>query len=148
MGGKMARNKGQRGEREAIALLQQVVDEVCEKKQVERVVLKRNLMQTMEGGCDVAGLEWMSLEVKRVENQSGLNGWWAQALRQANFGKPNEKTAVLMYRPNNSQWKVRMRVPIAVERNMRGPKMIRATVTVDIQTFLVYFRERLKVELV
>lgn len=146
MSGKMARGKGQRGEREVIALLQPIVDEECQRVGRGKVELSRNLLQTREGGCDIAGMEWMALEVKRVENQSMINQWWQQTLRQAgptSGGGVHERVPVLLYRPNNVAWKCRMRVPIA---GIGGPTIL-ATITVDIQTFLVWFRYRVRAEL-
>jgi hypothetical protein len=130
----MARNKGQRGEREVLGMLQPIVDEECERAGVGRVELKRNLFQTLEGGCDIAGLDWMSLEVKRVENASGIGSWWAQTLRQAGTGKDgrSERVPVLLHRQNNQPWKCRMRVPIG---GLGGP------------TVLVWFRYKVRCEL-
>jgi hypothetical protein len=86
----MARNKGQRGEREVIAVLQPIVNRVYLKYSFEPPLLKRNLLQTREGGFDIMGLEWMALEVKYQEHEN-VNGWWRQTCKQAGtdlVGKP------------------------------------------------------------
>lgn len=142
MSGRMARNKGKRGEREVINLLQPIVDKVAAEVGVEAPKLMRGWGAARRGDHDVHGLEWLSLEVKRVENLSGLGSWWRQCCKQAGKGQ----TAVLLYRPNNVKWKVKMRVPVRI--GGRGStRHVLAPVTVDIETFLVYFEERVRVEL-
>lgn len=70
--------------------------------------LKRNLMQSREGGYDLVGIDWLALEVKR---QEGLNisGWWRQAVRQAGEGQ----TPFLMYKQNFKPWGFRVRFSCA-----------------------------------
>lgn len=139
MSGRMARNKGQRGEREVIALLQPIVDKVAAELGVEPPKLMRGWGAARRGDQDVHGLEWLALEVKRVENIGGLGGWWRQTLAQAKKGM----TPVLFYRPNHNPWRVRTRVAVRVGRGTA----VKMTVTVDIQDWLVYFEERLRTEL-
>lgn len=105
MAGKMSRNKGKRGEREIIALLQPVVSEVYTAHGLEPPVLKRNTMQSDGGGFDIHGLEWCALEVKRQETLC-LPAWWRQTLRQAGPGT----LPVLAYRQSREPWRVRVPV--------------------------------------
>lgn len=114
MGGNMSRNKGQRGEREAAALLMEwatpVVDAVRSlpdgaERLLDDVVLVRNLMQSRAGGYDIDGLPWLALEVKRHETLS-VPAWWRQTLDQT--GK--DQVACLMYRMNRTQWRFKVRL--------------------------------------
>ena len=88
--GNMARMKGQRGELEVVKLLQPTVTSCYMMKGLEVPQLARNLSQTRDGGFDIAGLEWMALEVKRQETLN-VKAWWEQTCRQAGtdeFGMP------------------------------------------------------------
>lgn len=102
--GKMARDKGARGEREVIELLQPIVDTAYQAAGLEPPKLKRtSSTQADGGGCDVCGLDWLALEVKRCETLQ-LDAWWRQCLAQA---KPSQ-LPVLAYRRNGTQWRVRL----------------------------------------
>lgn len=93
MSGNMSRNKGQRGEREVVKLLQPIVDKVYGSLGLTPPVLERNLMQSHKGGFDIAGLHWMALEVKYQETLN-VGMWWNQTLAQANVdinGNPLRK---------------------------------------------------------
>lgn len=107
MSGTMSRNKGKRAEREVIAILQPIVNHVWLTHGLEPPLLQRNTLQSDQGGCDLAGLEWLSLEVKHCETFQ-LTQWWAQTVRQAKGRNGQKKTAVLFYRKNNVAWRVRM----------------------------------------
>ena len=81
--GSMARSKGQRGEREIVALLQAVVNEVytaynrkvistteselVQYRTLEVPLLQRNTIQSDRGGYDIVGLDWLAPEVKVPE---------------------------------------------------------------------------------
>lgn len=137
--GQMSRNKGARGEREAIALLQPVVNRVCADCGKVPFALIRDTRQRYQAKLyDVFGIPWMALEVKRVENQSGLEGWWRQTLAATKEGQ----TPVLMYRQNNQPWKVRTRVTV-----LAGKSKIKITVNMRVDDFLVWFEYRLRSEL-
>ena len=88
--GNMARNKGQRGERELCDLLAR---ELALPDGV-----RRNLEQVRSGGADIMEIAGYAFEVKRVEVLA-VNTWWQQALRQA-----GARTPVLAYRQNRKQW--------------------------------------------
>lgn len=108
-----ARAKGQRGEREAIAVLQPIVDVVYGPGVL---VLERNLTQTRGGGYDIVGLPWLALEVKRQESGSSSQ-WWRQTIRQA---KPGQ-VPVLMWRGNRQPWRYRTALPVVTGQWQVGP---------------------------
>lgn len=122
MAGNMSRNKGQRGEREAAALIMKWSAEVVDTLRdygydVEDVKVERNLNQTRVGSggsYDLVGIEWLALEVKRQETLN-VNAWWAQTVKQCG----EDQEPLLMYRQNNQKWKfmtkiVYQGVPITV----------------------------------
>jgi hypothetical protein len=139
-----ARAKGQRGEREVVALLQPVVTKVYHAAGLPAPELERNLMQSRKGGYDIVGLDWFALEVKRHENLglSGIREWWEQCTRQAAEGQE----AVLFYRPNRLHWLIKMYGYLCVGPN--GGYRVRSPVTVDLPTFLMWFELRLTRDLV
>ena len=140
MGGNSSRQKGARGEREAIALLQPHVNDICGQCGKAAFELIRDSRQRYEKKhYDVFGLPWLALEVKRHENLGPLNSWWQQTRASAKEGQ----IPVLMYRANNQPWRVKMRVPVAIRKGVR----VRMDVTVSWDDFIVWFRERLKREL-
>lgn len=98
MGGLASRNKGKRGEREVIKLLQPIVDSVYGEG---AILLQRNMLQSDKGGCDIAGLEKFAIEIKRHERLN-VKAWWRQTLEQA---KPHQ-IPVLFYRQNGESWTV------------------------------------------
>jgi len=112
-----ARNKGARGEREAIAILQAVVEECLGS---EAFVLKRNLEQTREGGADITGapLEYdlFSFEIKRQEKLE-LNKWWKQTVTQADA---TGRIPVLMYKQSRVEWKVIVPATLAEYKSVRA----------------------------
>lgn len=135
MSGRRSRNKGARGEREAIALLQPVIDRVCERTGEIRFELKRDYRQRFEGKrYDLIGLPWFAFEIKRVENLSGMGGWWRQVMDAADDGQ----IPVLMYRQNHRKWKVRTRLPIRV---VKGGTAVRVTMDIRIEDFLVFMEQ-------
>lgn len=101
MGGKMSRNKGQRAERQFISMLQAVVDWHYRGAELPAPELKRNLMQTQNGGYDVVGLEWAAIEVKHQETLS-INSWWEQTIRQCG----DNQIPILAYKQNRRSWRV------------------------------------------
>lgn len=137
MSGNRSRNKGQRGERQVIEMLQPVVNEVYSVHGREAPVLKRNTLQSDGGGSDIAGLPWLALEVKYQE-QLSLNTWWAQCLEQAG----TVRDPVLFYRRNKVAWGIMM-------YGMLGMPGARFTTRVIVtpEDFLLWFRIRLSQEL-
>lgn len=177
MGGLMSRNKGQRGEREVIALLQPTVDRLYVQAGYPTPILARNLSQSREGGFDIAGLEWLAIEVKYQENEN-VKGWWEQACRQAgvdHLGMPLQENGMevpviggvrvlprgeLDGRKSPGVGRIMTRTPILFYRSNRnqwkvqligrlfGEKsQFRTPVRVDIRQFMAWFELRLKEEL-
>lgn len=168
-----AKQKGANGEREVASLLQPVVDraymETLGITQREVPKLQRNLLQTREGGYDLVGLDWLALEVKRVEavgasgqiRKGALRGWWLQCVTAASKREVVDgqvvsrvvKEPVLFYRPNGVTWTVRMYGHLSIpDVNMgsfgvmRG-KRVKAPVTVELEPFLVWLDLRIRHEL-
>jgi hypothetical protein len=111
---KASRDKGVRGEREVIDLLQPIVDNAYRIMGRTSPKLKRtSSMQADGGGCDVHGIDWLALEVKRCETMQ-LDVWWKQCLSQT---KPGQ-IPVLVYRQNSRQWRARLLVQIAVTHTL------------------------------
>lgn len=87
---KASRDKGARGEREALKLLGAELGEM----------LTRNLEQTRDGGGDCLCVKGWAIEVKRVESLSRPK-WWRQAVEQAaRVGAE----PMLLYRRNREPW--------------------------------------------
>lgn len=103
------RTKGQRGEREAAALVESWGKPITDSLGMPPVELTRNLAQSQDGGYDLVGLDWLALEVKRHESTAQLSQWWKQAVRQAKAGQ----IPLLMYRQNRTPWKFRVRLTAA-----------------------------------
>ena len=103
MGGLTSRNKGKRGEREVVKLLQSACDEVYEYYAHPAPVFERNQMQSNLGGYDNVGLEWLAVEVK-FQEQLQPDAWWKQTTEQAG----DEQIPVLFYRKSRMKWRVRM----------------------------------------
>lgn len=125
--GRSARNKGKNGEREIIALLQPVVNQVFVAHEQEPPLLQRNTLQSDKGGCDIHGLEWFAPEVKFQESQA-VNTWWQQTVEQAGA----RTVPVLFYRRSHGDWQVRMYGTLC-----HGCTVV---VTVDMNAFLIWFR--------
>lgn len=62
--------------------------------------LKRNLLQTREGGADISGCHPLCIEVKRCERIE-LNKWWKQVTKAT---EP-EEISIVAYRPNKQPWR-------------------------------------------
>lgn len=133
MGGTMSRNKGQRGEREVIKLLQPTISLVYGGAGFDIPALERNLMQSNNGGFDLTGLDWLALEVKYQE-QEQVKAWWLQTVRQAGL----KREPVLFYRRNNVKWRVRMFGYL-----IAGDKRVKCPVDISVEAFLAYFKKRL-----
>lgn len=99
--------KGASGEREAAAVLAGWIEPVYRHAGVEVPDIKRNLMQTREGGYDLVGIDWLALEVKRQENMA-LPSWWRQTVKNASMGQ----IPFLMWRQNRRPWFFRVRVEV------------------------------------
>lgn len=149
----MARDKGKRGERAVIDWLQPIVDEVYTSLGLKPVLLQRNTIQSDRGGSDLVGLPWLSAEVKNVENDSPglLDSWWEQTERQAReWSQPNRPLMpVLFYMRNRRPIRVRM-CGILFDTESEGgvrDAWCNALVDVSAEHFELYFRQRLRAEL-
>lgn len=136
MGGKQSRDKGKRGEREVVKLLQPIVDIAYRDKGLEPPVLERNLMQSHKGGCDLVGLDWLALEVKFQENTQ-LKTWWEQTKSQSKGREP-----VLIHRKSRQEWRVRMFGHLLI-----GSRRVKTPVDISLQAFSLYFKIRIEEEL-
>ncbi len=63
--------------------------------------LKRNLLQTREGGSDITGCHPWVIEVKRCQ-QLEHNKWWRQV--SAAITDPDIEIPTVAYRQNHGQW--------------------------------------------
>lgn len=121
------RNKGKSGERQVIALLQPVVNEVYVAHGLKPPLLERNLLQANLGGCDLHGLAWFAPEVKLCETFA-LPAWWKQCLTQAG----DTRVPVLFYRRNRVDWQVMMHATLRPGCT--------AVAIVSVAAFLTWFR--------
>lgn len=143
-----ARNKGRSGEQEVATLFRGWIEQVREELGLspeQMPEIKRNQMQTAgqhrsEGQADIVGIDWLSIEVKRVENdgKSNMQSWWEQCKSQAARGAD----PVLFWRLNGTQWSVKMYGWLALPNERR----VRAPVVITDSIFAVWFRERLKMD--
>lgn len=164
MMGSFAKQKGKRGEREAVKVLQPAIDEVwkwlygveeCWDSKFEdregkggmsdqqwdmRPQLFRNQNQSFEGGYDIDGLAWMALEIKRCETLN-LNKWWEQTMRQEGAGQ----TGVLMYRQSRKPWRIQMMGRIVYDN--QSMEYVNTRVDITLEDFLSWFKSRLLVEI-
>lgn len=138
MGGLASRNKGKRGEREVVNLLQPVINEVWSHfpQAGEPPLLQRNTLQSDRGGFDIVGLDWMAIEVK-FQEQLNVKAWWEQCVRQAGISK----VPVLFYRKSRMEWKVRLRVNLNIKRKWQVQY---CTVEMELQEFLEFFATQIE----
>lgn len=143
-----ARDKGARGERSAIALLQPVVNACYEKHGLVPPTLARNSLQSRFGGFDIVGVDWLALEIKNQEKEN-RSVWWEQTKIQAikaekSLGKTyyGPLEPVLMYKANRVAWRVMMHGYLPA-----GSKRLKATVDISADAFLAWFKLRLTQEL-
>ena len=134
MGGRFSREKGKRGEREVVKILRDTAEKVC-----YPVKLERNLLQANDGGQDIIGFDWLSVEVKRQEVLH-VDKWWQQTLEQCGEGQ----IPVLFYRMTRRPWRVVMRAELKV---IDGERLV-APVEISLDTFLEWFELELYSRLV
>ena len=124
-----AKAKGSRGELEAVHLLQPVIDEVY--KPHTDIIQPPKLRRSVSGGYDIAGLEWMALEVKNCKTLC-LEDWWQQTCLQC----INNKEPVLMYKMHGKH------------KGWRAMHMINGHRVIQLQDdWLDYFRKRVRTDL-
>lgn len=137
MSGKKSLDKGKRAEREVVKLLQPVVDDAYQRKGYEPPLLQRNLMQSHTGGYDIAGLEWLALEVKHHQKPQ-VKQWWEQTLGQAS----DEQEPILIYKVTGGKWRVRMHAQL-----LSNVEDLLVPVDIAVEDFLYYLWHRLAREL-
>ena len=94
MSGKMSRDKGARGEREAAKVLAEATG----------FPVDRSARIGKVGAADLVGLPGFCIEVKYLYGTPVVNQWWKQAVRQA-----DGETPLLMYRLRGHRvWTVRI----------------------------------------
>lgn len=139
--GSFAKQKGKRGEREAVKFLQPHIDDVYKAAGITDdniPKLFRNQNQSFEGGYDIDGLSWLALEIKRQETLC-INQWWDQTISQASQGQ----YPVLMFKQNRQKWRFMTYGAIHVG----GNKMHIARVELSQDDFITWFKLRLEEEL-
>ncbi len=124
------RSKGQSGEREAIDMLQPIVDSVFGKGAYN---LERNLEQVRHGGADIANCPVFCVEIKRQE-QLSKKAWWKQIM--AACGK--HEIPVVLYRQNRKSWQAM----IPAYKLVKGSNL-NQFVECNIEVYLLYFEEQL-----
>lgn len=89
----MSRNKGKTGEREAAALLSDLLG----------LDIRRRVRQH-DGDSDLEGLPGWCLEVKRhaTASRAEVAGWWRQAVTQAATART---VPALLYRRDRDEWR-------------------------------------------
>jgi hypothetical protein len=98
--GSSSREKGARGEREVVTLLNgSPMSDFLPFLQAER-----NLSQSRRGGADIINLPGLCIEVKRCERLRPMT-WWRQACRQARI-LGGDRVPVLFYRCSRDPWLV------------------------------------------
>jgi hypothetical protein len=125
------RNKGQRGEREVVKLLQSVVDVVRARRGLSALAVQRNTLQSDQGGHDLAGLGPFSVEVKWQETPYN-DAWWRQCLAQAG----GSMIPILFYRQTRQPWKVKFRCFVNTPNDR---DQIEMDATVGIEDFIEWF---------
>lgn len=128
-----ARSKGQRGEREIIGILQELVDRTRVARQLAPIVLQRNTLQAHLGGDDLVGLGRFSCEVKRVETDYN-EAWWRQAVRQAG----DTKVPILFYRRNKVAWAVKVRAYVSTPCDRDQHEL---DITLSLEDFILWFTD-------
>ena len=113
--GRSAKIKGATGEREIARLFIECMERVERQhygaafdgmlsgSRLPSQHVKRNTLQSDRGGCDLAGVPLLAVEVKRVETLN-VPAWWQQCVRQA---EQLGLMPVLVYRQSRKIWQVR-----------------------------------------
>ena len=90
------------------------------------LILKRNLMQTAQGGYDLIGVSFLALEVKRKEKLS-LPEWWRQTTKQAACGQ----SPVLWFKQSRKPWRVILPVDIGLPEKPLTKDLLKSEVTIE-----------------
>lgn len=133
MAGLHSRNKGKKGEREVVGILQPTVDDVYRSCGLLPPVLQRNQNQSHLGGCDIIGLDWLAVEVK-LDKSLAVDTWWEQTLRQCG----QQQSPVLFFRRDNVKWRVRSFVTM-----QSGGVWLTMPAVLSVEDWMRWFRARL-----
>lgn len=129
-----SRTKGQTGEREIAAFLNDIMAEVANDLGLNHIledsslIVQRNQNQSAVGGFDLINTMHFAIEIKRQETLS-ITKWWEQALKQAGVSKK----AVLIYRQNRKPWRV-ITVGIVEGTSIKAPAEF------SLETFLLAYK--------
>ena len=132
--------KGKSAEREVVAMLQEVVNEVYKGSDIVPDLFRTGYQQSDKGGSDIGGIPWLACEVK-FHKQLAVNTWWEQCAGQAR----KDQTPVLFYKVAHKGWRVRMRGVLYCS-NSKAKVWSNASVEISVEDFLTYFRLRLLAE--
>lgn len=146
MGRINSRSKGIRGERDVIDLLQPIVTKCTlllsssnNSTNCANIRLQRNTMQADGGGAkgnaDIAGLDWLSLEVKNCATLQ-VEEWWKQC-ETACRNNHKQQEAVLIYKAGRGKWRVRMKGIIGF-----SVTETRCACDIALSDFLLWFEKR------
>jgi hypothetical protein len=135
------RAKGQNGEREVQAMLNEIVQDVRAQHgfplyEDRDLPFQRNQNQSAVGGDDLTNPFQLAIEVKRQEALS-VNTWWKQCV--ASSLRSNGR-AILIYRQSRKPWRVVMTGLIHFTPDASkylGP----APVEINIEVFKLWFAE-------
>lgn len=128
--GKLSRDKGARGEREALHLLKRELGQVAENVQ------RNYLEQSAHGGCDLVGLPPFAIEIKRAKAYSAK--WSVQAAEQA-ARVSDSAIPVVMYRLDRHDWRVEIPGRYLIDELANENEII----TMSATAFCTIVRERL-----
>lgn len=142
-------NKGKNGEREVVNILKEVMefyisenldDLTTNQIDLLRNVIKRNLQQSRQGGCDIIAFH-IAFEVKRCETLE-VQKWW----KQCDDNATNlQHIPVLIYKQNRKPWQVYMEIGIKnYPRSVSIPVYSKAEGLVSMDTFKSWFYLHLK----
>lgn len=137
--GASANKKGKAAEREVIGLIQPILDELGHIYDVTPFKLTRNLNQARDGGSDILGLPWFSIEVKRHEHPQ-IAKWWKQTVEAATNGE----IPVLIYRKSHCMWKVQWEIDAVVGwlPGTNGPRTHGVIATTSLTDFNRWLKKR------
>lgn len=133
MNGAGRRQKGHNGEREVVRWLTELAAPVCHTVGSPVPLFERNINQSRDGGYDVKGLEWLAVEVKRVETEFQPK-WWLQVIKS----KEDRQLACLLFRRNRMRWRAMVQIPTEI-----GGRLITFDATLDQVQFEAWFRWQL-----
>jgi len=137
-----ARNKGKRGEREVVALLQGILQANKLTDHFSAENIGRNLSQTRGGGFDIENVPLLAVEVKYQETPNFKSYWnqaYKQALQHCEAFPDDPLTPVVFWRKARAKWKVL--IPAAF---LEGCESIPEYIEMDTKTFTYWWVSRLR----